>query len=89
MWGTVVHTPLVVLCIPIWLLIQLISRFRVRFLYTYEAGAHYYVGYDIEFVWDRSDTLKLFGRLPGERIFVRYDPRAPGTSVVLAEDNPR
>lgn len=88
-WGTVVHTPLVVLCIPIWLLIQLISRFRVRFLYTYEAGARCYVGYDIEFVWNRSDTLKLFGWLPGEKILVRYDPQAPGTSVVLAEDNPR
>ena len=88
-WEVVVHTPLIVLWIPIWLLMQLIGRYRVRFMYTYEVGANYYVGSDVEFVRNRSGALKLFGRFPGEKIFVRYDPQAPGTSVVLAEDNPR
>jgi hypothetical protein len=73
----------------VWLLVETVRGHRVRFMYTYEAGRKYNVGYISRFVSSPSDAPKLFGRAPGETVFVRYDPQAPGTSVVLAEDNPQ
>jgi len=86
-WETIVYTPLLLLWFLVFLLMELIGRYRVRFLYTYEVGSNHYGGYEIKFVRNRRETPKLFGRAPGETIFVRYDPQAPGTSAVLAEDN--
>jgi hypothetical protein len=72
----------------IWAPVELVGVHRVRFLYTYSAGGRYYVGYANRFVWSASDTAKLFGKAPGETIRVRYNPKKPEVSIVLAEDNP-
>ena len=70
-----------------WGLPEVVRGRRVRFLYTYQAGGNYHLGYITRFLPNPSNTTRLFDRAPGETIFVRYDPQAPGTSVVLAEDN--
>jgi hypothetical protein len=72
----------------VWVLVEIVRGHRVRFLYTYQAGGNYHAGYITQFLSSPGDP-RLFGRAPGETIFARYDPQAPGTSVVLAEGNPQ
>ena len=72
----------------IWGLVALVRGHQVRFLYTYIAGGQYRVGYADQFVRSTSDAPRLFGRVPGETIYVRYNPEKPAVSVALAWDNP-
>ena len=55
----------------IGMLIELLFGIRVRFMYTYQAGDKYYVGYIDRFVRGATDSPRLFGRASGMTFYVR------------------
>jgi hypothetical protein len=69
-------------------LFNLINRSRIHFCYSYSAEGKIRTGFVNKFVRRRgTSAVRLYGKVVGEGIQVRYNPEKPEDSMVRAADN--